>query len=458
MGLLDNLYFGHNADFGGQAGSILDFLRNSQMQQNSYVPSSGFPSSDNQPNTIDSAPWPQGPVGAPPAAPPAGPIAVGNYQMPRIGDMSQFTPDPAAIPPNAQLTQGQAPQAPAASPGGLSAGLQGFFQNLHAGPIGALAGAVGSAAGLQSPEVQQNNQTAAYLVKNGMDPALAKSVVADPALLRSILPTVMGVGGTTDDIKEYQFAKKEDPSLTFAKFMQQKKAVSGEYSLTPQYGTDKDGNTILLQTGKSGEAIQTKLPEGVKVSSGVEKIDAGDHWILYDKRTGVSIGTQPKNVAEKASLETQGEARGKAIVALPTIINTTQQSLDLVDEMIKHPGRETATGVSGTFDPRNYFPGTSAKDFQVRAKQVEGRTFLSAFDQLRGAGAITEAEGQKATSAIARLDRSQSDSEYLAALNELKQVLSRGLEVARQRAGQPSQPAAPAAAPNSSLKAKYGLD
>ena len=441
MGILDSFF--SPATYGGQGGGLLEMLQNSLMQQNSYQPSAGFP------------PAPQA---APPASAPENPIGIGSYQMPRIGDTAQFTPDPATIPQNAQPAQGQLPQQPQQSAGGFGAGIQGLFNNLHTGPIGALAGAVGSAAGIQSPETQRDNQTAQYLIKSGMDPALAKSVVADPALLRSVLPGVMGIGGQTDDIKEYQFAKKEDPTLTFSKFMQQKKSVTGEYSLTPQYGTDKDGNTVLLQTGKSGEAIQTKIPDGIKVSAGVDKIDAGDHWILYDKRAGSVVGTQPKNVAEKASQEQQGEARGKAIVALPTVVNTTQTSLDLIDKMIEHPGRETATGMSGTLDPRNYLGGTDAKDFQVRAKQIEGRTFLSAFDQLRGAGAITEAEGAKATSAIARLDRSQSDTEYLSALNELKQVLSRGLEVARQRAGQPGQPSAPAVAPGSSLKAKYGLD
>lgn len=449
MGLLDSLGYVNQGGYGG----LLDFLRT----QEQYQPSSGFTSGNNQPSPLDNAQWPSGPIGAPQQATP---MNIGAYQMPRIGTQAQFTPDPAAIPQSAQPAQGQLPMQapqPQESPGGFGAGLQGFIRNLHTGPIGALVGGIGSAAGMQDPAKQQQNQTAQYLVTKGVDPAMAKAVVSDPALLRSVLPQMMGIGGTTDDIKEYQFAKKEDPTLTFNKFMQQKKAVSGEYSLTPQYGTDDKGNTVLIQTGKSGEAIQTKLPAGVKISSGVEKIDLGTSWGLVDKRTGNMIGQQAKDVAGKASQEVQGEAQGKAVVALPVVLNTAQQSIDLVDEMIKHPGRETATGLSGTLDPRNYLGGTDAKNFQIRAKQIEGRTFLSAFDQLRGAGAITEAEGGKATAAMARLDRSQSDTEYLAALKELKGILAKGMEIARQKAGQGGQ-SVPAAQPNAALKAKYGLD
>ena len=458
MGLLDSLFA--QSTYGGQGGGLLDFLRQSQMQQEQYQPSAGFP--QGQASPLDNAQWPWGNVGAPdPSTYAAGPIAVGNnYQMPRTGNAAQFTPqqpDPAALPPNAQPTQGTLPQGPqSAQEPGFGDRLMAGFQNFAnaGGPLQALAGGV---QGLATGNTQAN-QTARFLESKGIDPAIAKSIVSDPQLLRAVLPQVMGMGGQTDDIKEYQFAKKENPSLTFEKFMQQKKAVSGEYSLTPQFGTDEKGNTIMIQTGKSGTAIQTVLPPGVKLSSGVDKIDLGTTWGIIDKKTGQMVGQQAKDVAGKASQEVQGEAQGKAVVALPTVISTTEQSLKLVDEMIKHPGRGTATGLSGTLDPRNYVGGTDAKDFQIRAKQIEGRTFLSAFDQLRGAGAITEAEGQKATAAVARLDRAQSDDEYLKALNELKQVLNKGMEIAKQRAGQGGQTIVPAAQGRPDLKSKYGLD
>ena len=63
MGLLDSLY--DQNTYGGQGGGLLDFLRNSQMQQQNYQPSPGF--SDNQPSPLDNAQWPAGPQGAPSA-------------------------------------------------------------------------------------------------------------------------------------------------------------------------------------------------------------------------------------------------------------------------------------------------------------------------------------------------------------------------------------------------------
>jgi hypothetical protein len=407
MGLLDSLFA--QSTYGGQGGGLLDFLRQSQMQQEQYQPSAGFPGQ-------------------------ASPIGVGGYQMPRIGETAQFTPppqDPAALPPNAQPAQGQLPMQQPQQQGGFGGFLQGLnenFQNMGNGGslIGALTG--------QRP----NNQTAQFLISKGIDPAMAKTIVSDPGLLRSVLPSLLGTGGQTDDIKEYQFAKKENPSLTFEKFMQQKKAVSGEYSLTPQYGTNEKGETVLIQTGKSGEAIQTKLPAGVKISSGVEKIDLGTEWGLVDKRTGQMVGKQAKDIEGKESAEERGKAKGLAQVALPNVIANAEQTLQTIKSIKDDPYRERGTGLSSVF---NAIPATGGYDFAQKLEQLKGKTFLEAFQQLKGGGAITEIEGKKAESAIARLSAGQSEGAFLEAVNELETIVTAGIERAKARAGQGGQPA-----------------
>lgn len=423
MGLLDSMF--NQSTYGGQGGGLLDLLRQSQMQQDQYQPSAGFPGQ-------------------------ASPIGIGDYQMPRVGDMAQFTPqqaDPAALPPNAQPAQGQMPQQqPQESPGGFGAGLQGFLQNLHTGPIGAIVGGIGSAAGVQSPGRVQANQTAQYLVSKGIDPALAKTIVSDPATLRAILPQMMGIGGQTDDIKEYQFAKKEDPTLTFAKFMQQKKAVSGEYSLTPQYGTNAKGETVLMQTGKSGEAIETKLPPGIKVSSGVEKIDAGDKWILYDKRTGTPVGTQPKDLVGKEAAEKRGQAQGTAQAALANGAEAdAEQTKKKIDEFVASKGFNEVFGQLDQYRP-SWTHSNEGADALARYKQLKGVTFLTAYQMLKGGGAITDIEGQKAGDAMARLDRAQSEQEAKTALKDFREAVDLGLTKLKRAAAGGAEPAATASA------------
>lgn len=425
MGLLDSIYFGHKADFGGEAGGLLDLLRRSQTQQEQYQPSAGF-----------GQPQPEQ----------ASPLNIGGYQMPRMGTAAQFTPDPAAIPQNAQPTQGMMPmQQPMQGEGNFTAGIRALGN--PGGLINKVADAVSAFQTGGTPGQNQANQTAQFLVSKGLDPALAKTVVSDPQLLRAMLPQIMGTGGQTDDIKEYQFAKREDPTLTFNKFMQQKKAVSGEYSLTPQYGTDKDGNTVMVQTGKSGEAIQTKLPEGVKISSGVEKIDLGTSWGLLDKRTGAMVGTQPKDVAGKESAEKVGQARGTAQAALANGADIdAEETKKKIDAFVSSKGFNEVFGQIDQYRPK-WSHSDAGTDALARYEQLTGVAFLSAYSMLKGGGAITDIEGQKAGAAMARLNRAQGEEEAKAALRDFREAVDIGLQKLKRAASGGESPAtAPAPA------------
>lgn len=62
----------------------------------------------------------------------------------------------------------------------------------------------------------------------------------------------------------------------------------GGLSLNPVYGKDANGNTVLLQPGKNGVAVQSKLPEGVTLNgvdndtlaSDAARLNAGDPNVL----------------------------------------------------------------------------------------------------------------------------------------------------------------------------------
>jgi hypothetical protein len=390
----------------------------------------------------------------------AQPIAVGSYQMPRVGSADLYQPQQAALPQNATPTQGQVAQpvqnvAQPDSFNPIARGFEGFARNLHTGPIGAIIGGIGAAAGLG-----RGNQTEQALVRKGIDPVLARNIASDPVLLRAVLPHVLGINGQTDDIKEYQFAKQEDPGLTFEKFMARKKAVSGEYSLTPQYGTRINPQTgkeetVLIQTGKSGEAIQTKLPDGVKISSGVDKVDLGTQWGIIDKRTGNLIGTQPKDIAGKEAAEVKGKAQGEAQVALPGAVSDAEQTKTKIDQLLNSEGLDSIVGPLDQFRP-SWTLGEKGRDALARYNQLKGSAFLSAYGLLKGGGAITEVEGKKAEDAMARMDRAQSEADFKQALRDFRDAIDVGVAKLKAKAGNGA--VAPAAAPSTNLKAKYGLD
>lgn len=166
MGLLDGLFSS------GSSGGLLDFLRNNAMNQ--QMPGVMTP---------DQAQY--------------APQQMGTY--PQMASMAQAPVQQSAAPQAVAPQSGYqpAPMAPQDSTGGLGAGLSGFLGNLHTGPLGAIIGGIGSAAGLQDPKTaairQQGNLTANFLRSHGVPEADIAAAVGtgrvpgNPEVLKTLL-------------------------------------------------------------------------------------------------------------------------------------------------------------------------------------------------------------------------------------------------------------------------------
>jgi hypothetical protein len=110
-----------------------------------------------------------------------------------------------------------------------------------------------------------------------------------------------------------------------------------------------------------------------------------------------------------------------------------------------HPGFEgvVGMGVPGV----RFIPGTQAASFDALFRQAEGGAFLQAYESLRGTGQITEIEGTKATSALTRMERSQSEAEFVKAAREFADVIRGAVDRADKRYTTLTGKAPPVAAP-----------
>jgi hypothetical protein len=162
-------------------------------------------------------------------------------------------------------------------------------------------------------------------------------------------------------------------------------------------------------------------------------LDTGTEYVRPNPvAPGQNVSVVPKNVAGKAAQEQLGEAQGKATADIPRIEANADRALQTIDQIRKHPGKKYGLGITAA---TGYLPATEARGFTNLVDQAKGQTFLEAFNSLRGGGQITEAEGAKATQALARLDRYQNEADFDAALKDLEDVVRKGLDVARRKAG-----------------------
>jgi len=207
----------------------------------------------------------------------------------------------------------------------------------------------------------------------------------------------------------------------------------------------------------AGEAeARRETPEQIKIRKAAELQAAED---FEEANKGTRLAREREKVFE-------GERAKKDAAFVDSYSDATTKgrtTLNVIDQMIgdariekgklvvpkggrrPHPGFEgvVGMGVPGV----RFIPGTQAASFDALFRQAEGGAFLQAYESLRGTGQITEIEGTKATSALTRMERSQSEAEFVKAAREFADVIRGAVDRADKRYTTLTGKAPPVAAP-----------
>lgn len=162
--------------------------------------------------------------------------------------------------------------------------------------------------------------------------------------------------------------------------------------------------------------------------------DIGTGYVMpsISNPAGPAAATIQKDVAGAAAQKEIGERQGQAAADLPRQEDNAALAIDTINQIRNHPGKQYGLGVAGVLPG---IPGTQQKGFVSLVDQAKGKTFLEAFNSLKGGGQITEAEGRKATEALARLDRAQRPEDFDKALSDLETVIQLGIQRSRKATG-----------------------
>jgi hypothetical protein len=216
-----------------------------------------------------------------------------------------------------------------------------------------------------------------------------------------------------------------------------KQAQAQYYNERPR--TAAGGATTALIDRLMTDNPGMSLEEAITIAKrGSGFMEVGDE--LVNRNTGQTQRNVGDAIAGGKAAEQRGEAQGKAQADIPRIEANADRALKTIQQIRAHPGKKSGLGVTAL---SGYIPGTEARGFANLVDQAKGQTFLEAFNSLRGGGQITEAEGSKATQALARLDTAQTEEDFDAALKDLEDVVVTGMNVARRKAG-PTATAPPA--------------
>jgi hypothetical protein len=254
-------------------------------------------------------------------------------------------------------------------------------------------------------------------------------------------PTLREIGSTPEKVMERINQAAQQPNA-LQNLIEESKLGSDKFA---QLVKDRAGQLITVR-GQNMQAQTTRRGQNMQAQT---------------TRRGQDITEKRERDLTLAENQAAAKARGKKLAenkveaerALPGAIATAEQTLTLIDEMIGDArvskdgkkwevpkgGRDPAEGftdyVGLGFPGERFLEGSDAASYERRQLQIEGKTFLEAFESLRGGGAITEVEGAKGQQAISRMNKAQSEVEYVKAARELQEVVRKGVERARTKAG-----------------------
>jgi len=128
------------------------------------------------------------------------------------------------------------------------------------------------------------------------------------------------------------------------------------------------------------------------------------------------------NEKKKLALDAEDQARKDEIVTIEGSIENADKAISQIDALINNKSLPYATGIlsmTGKID------GTAMKDIHAQIETIKAGAFMSAITQMKGMGALSDAEGKKVADSIANLDVGQSTEQLIQQLNYIKGVLTR---------------------------------
>jgi hypothetical protein len=272
------------------------------------------------------------------------------------------------------------------------------------------------------------------LRNNGMmEPAAPGGVAVTPDLLAQFAGQDLMGTGPSPDLDEAMLAGTA-PSV-------------GRTSKGPKDGLAFDMRRLAVQTQEEYDALEPELKDVLKMMrSGMQFTPEGVAQYVMDRRKTMTPQAQAQLQRTQAQAQAAGALAQEKQLEMTDKFKTAYEDFNyldtLLDKVRAHPGFSGRVGWQGSFPS---LPGTQGADFDVLLDQIKGKQFMQAYQTLKGGGSITDMEGQKATDALARLNRRQSEKGFLQALDEYQGIVRTAAQRAAEKLPKP-EPAANAGA------------
>lgn len=186
---------------------------------------------------------------------------------------------------------------------------------------------------------------------------------------------------------------------------------------SPTYGKVVDGSKVQLQAS----------PEAVMTDARTRSEGAANRGVTLRGQNLSDARARDANTIKAGEKKaTDDLTKGGQLASFDTMLGT-------LDRLGKHPGLSNSVGIRGAFPT---MPGSDSANFQAELNTFQSQAFIPMVAQLKGMGALSDAEGKKLTQAVGALDAKMGE----AAFRESIARITADMESAYARvAGKPRQ-------------------
>lgn len=184
---------------------------------------------------------------------------------------------------------------------------------------------------------------------------------------------------------------------------------AGDWGSTVMLGRDKNGNAVPLRAAPGGGLSIAATPDGITFDPGG----------MAGARESATVDAKTAAQARQA-LPGAEQAVGVALQAIDEIRNNSAGMADQFGSTL---------GVPNRWMPAR--PGSERGNLIPALEQVQGQGFLQARQMLKGGGAITDWEGQKAEMAYSRMQSAIANGDeqsFLDALTDFEDAVVTGYQ------------------------------
>lgn len=132
-----------------------------------------------------------------------------------------------------------------------------------------------------------------------------------------------------------------------------------------------------------------------------------------------AVQQDANNIKRSEKKEVQDLTKNSQVASFDTMLGT-------LDRLATHSGLKRSVGMTGAFPT---MPGSDSANFQAELNTFQSQAFLPMVAQLKGMGALSDAEGKKLTAAVGALDPKMGEEAFRASVARITE----DMEQARER-------------------------